>query len=165
MPHVADGVRSSSSSTNKIAPVEVDPPSIETANSAARAGEGPSINQGQLAPLADKLNSLSSLEEIGTAGSLRSEDVAVGDSKAGQIQATSNKAASRGMGYQRLLSLTLARNVFQCVAWKGFRSAWITGKSHRYSVQLLRSPTVLRACVQRKRSDRSAQRNSRLLYT
>lgn len=91
MPNVADGVRSSISSSNKIAPVEVDPPPPEKALSAAGAGEGP------VKSLADEPGGFSPSEETGTSGSLGSEDVPAGDNKAdNSLQAASDKVVSQG---------------------------------------------------------------------
>lgn len=104
MPRVADGVVPSTASSNKIAPVEeVDPPPTEKKLLSARAGVGPEERQSQLAPPEDELGKFSPLEKIGTATSLGSEDVVVGDDKAkNSLPAGSDNGTSRGKRLQTL---------------------------------------------------------------
>lgn len=98
MHRVADGVLPSISSSNKIAPVEVDPPPTETALLAERAGGGPMKGQDQLAPVDDVLGKICSLEEIEAAGSLASENVGVGDGEAGSDDVVSQGKRSPFLG-------------------------------------------------------------------
>lgn len=89
MPHVADGGRPRISSSNKIAPVEVDPPPTEIALTAARKGGGPVESQDQLAPVAN---------EPGSFSPLGGGDVAPGDNEVDiSLQAGSDKVASQGI--------------------------------------------------------------------
>lgn len=105
MPHVTAGVLPSISSSNKIAPVEIDPPPTDIAHLAASAGGEPVGKQGQLVPVDDDLGSFSSLGELEEAGSLGSEGRVVGDNKVkNSLQAESENATSRG---KRLPSLNI----------------------------------------------------------
>lgn len=97
MPRVVEGVSPSISSSNKIAPVEIDPPPSEADLLAARALEGQGKSRDNLAPVDDQLGKFSSLEEIGKAGSLASENAAVGGGQANNsLQTASENNLSQG---------------------------------------------------------------------
>lgn len=105
MPHATEGVLPSTSSSTKIAPVEVDLPLTDISLLATRAGEGQVERQDQLALGDEELGKISPLEELETAGSLGSEDVAVGHLVKNSRQLGSENPTSQG---NRLPSLGIS---------------------------------------------------------